>query len=505
MYARHKSSTIMVIVISVFASAGTASAADERPLTALEKAYGRGVPSSPFLPVVYRYADALLEHGRDKYGPHKSGLLLSALDRRTLTPLESRPPAPAGIREGDRPGPHDGPLVGANPQLDQNQLRLLYTLYGLSRKQAYVDAADGELSWFLKNTQSSSTGLLPWGEHLSWNVMTDQVASGHRDPVHEFARPWVLWDKCFELAPDASKRFAVGLWRSQIADHETGAFNRHAPFDKSGPTDGMDFPRHAGFFIRTWAEAYHYTKDKMFLQAIDVLLTRYERKRHPATGLIELRTGKPDAHLCSTLSLAIDCDGASRRVPEPLATRLANFAACEDQIFCSLPHDLKGKQGFVAVVDRATAAPTAGATSPWDAKYGAYTTAMVAMMCVSRYENGGPVKYRDLIADAADVYLDSLPDEKMDAWPMTFGQAISLELAAFRATSRGAYHLRAFELGKVAVDRFWGDCPLPRASLKTDHYESITGPDTLALALVQLHLSTLHISAVRAPDNTIDR
>jgi hypothetical protein len=127
------------------------------------------------------------------------------------------------------------------------------------------------------------------------------------------------------------------------------------------------------------------------------------------------------------------------------------------------------------------------------------------MMCVSRYENTGTIGYRDLILAAADAYMNSLPGEDCDAWPMTFGQAISLELAAFRLSVSQKYHKRAFELGEIAVERLFDGNPLPRASLQTDHYESITGADTLVLALAELHLSTLHITAVRAPVNTIDR
>src|SRR5512143_3247464 len=82
------------------------------------------VPPSPFLPIIYRYADAMLEHGRDTYGAQKTGLFLSALDRARLAPLTNRPPAPAGIRESDRVGPKGGPLTGANPQHDENLLRL---------------------------------------------------------------------------------------------------------------------------------------------------------------------------------------------------------------------------------------------------------------------------------------------------------------------------------------------------------------------------------------------
>ena len=471
----------------------------------LKKMFRESIPASPFIGVVYSYADTMLKHGRDTYGPVKSGLFLSALDRKTLGPLKARPPAPSGIREGDRPGPRKGPLVGANPHLDENLLRLLYFLKGLSGEDRYPQAADNGLKWFLKNTQSPATGLLPWGEHLCWNVMTDKIASGHSHPVHEFARPWLLWDKCFELAPQESKRFALGLWNSQVADHKTGAFDRHASFHKSSPRPGMDFPRHAGFYIRTWAEAYAHTKDQTFLKAIEVMLTRYEAKRHTKTGLIEFKSGSPKANSALSLSLAIDCDGAAGKVPEPLRTRLAGFAAREDEVFCSLPHDLMAKSGFAMGLDLATGKSDGTFSSLWDAKYGAFTTAAIAMMCVSRYENTGKVGYRDLIIKAADAYLNTLPDEDTDAWPMTFGHAISLELAAFRATARDIYHKRAFKLGEIAIEKFFGDNPLPRAGLKTDHYESITGADTLALALTELHLTTLHITAVRAPVNTIDR
>ncbi len=461
-----------------------------------------GPAPTPFSGAVEKYVDTLMTVGRDTYGPQKSGLFLGALDRKTLKPLETRPPAPTGVRETDRPGGQTGPLVGANPQLDQNLLRLLF-LYGTWRGEKYPKAAEEQLTWFLKNAQSPATGLLPWGEHLCWDVMADKAAGGFA--AHEFARPWVLWEKCFELAPDESKRFALGLWESQVADHETGAFNRHASYDKSAPQDGRDFPRHAGFYIRTWAEAYAYTKDETFLKAIDVMLTRFEKKRHPTTGLIEMMTGNKICTPASSLSLAIDCDAASTKVPEPLAGRLSAFAAREDKIFCSLPHDLKGKKGFVLEVELATGTPTGKYTSVWQAQYGPPTTAAMAMMCVSRYENAAYLGYRDLISAAADVYVDAVPGPDVDLWPMTLGHAISLELAAFRATAQGKYHHQAYRLGNLAVEYFWGDSPLPKASLKSDHYESTTGADTLAVALQDLWVTARHINGVLVPANTIDR
>jgi hypothetical protein len=486
-----------VLALLAFAPAGHAADLD------LKKMFQEGIPASPFAGVFYGYANAMLEHGLDTYGPQKTGLPLSALDRKTLTPLKTRPPAPAGVSRGSRPGPAGKPLLGANPQTDQNLLRLLYFLKGLSGEDRYPQAADAGLKWFLQNAQSPKTGLLPWGEHLSWNVMTDEVACGAEEPLHEFSRPWMLWERCFELAPQQSKRFALGLWQHHVADQKTGELRAGADFDRASSRPAADCPRQAGFCIRTWAEAYAHTGDETFLSAIDVVLTRYERKRR---SLEQPARGNSDStSTCDWLSLAIDCDGAARKVPEPLRTRLAALAAREDARFCSLPHDLKGKKGFVKSLKTAGVAPYIAYTSLWDPTHGRQTTAAVGVMCVSRYENTGRVGYRKLIVAAADAYLDSLPGEGIDAWPLTFGQAITLELAAFRITARRKYHARAFRLGEIAIENFFGDSPLPRASLKTDHYESTTGADTLVLSLAELHLSTLTITAVRTPANTIDR
>src|SRR5574341_974795 len=174
--------TLGWLLLLVQASASAADAIQDQPVLAsagpsqviaaqMPKA---PVPPSPFLPAMYRFADTLLERGRDTHGPQKTGLFLSALDRATLTPLTNCPPAPAGVRSQDRVGPENGPLVGANPQHDENLLRLLYTLSELSSKAHYRAAADAEIKWFLENARSPATDLLCWGEHMSWNTLTDE-------------------------------------------------------------------------------------------------------------------------------------------------------------------------------------------------------------------------------------------------------------------------------------------------------------------------------------------
>ena len=59
------------------------------------------VADDPYLSAVRRAADALLTNGLDTYGPQKSAMMLSVLDRKTGKPLAKLPKAPAGIRGSD--------------------------------------------------------------------------------------------------------------------------------------------------------------------------------------------------------------------------------------------------------------------------------------------------------------------------------------------------------------------------------------------------------------------
>lgn len=439
-----------------------------------------GVAGKSLLDVVQGYADTMIERGRDTYGPQKSGMLLSALDRLKLVPLTVRPEPPGGIRRGDRSGQPWSALTGANPQLDQNLLRVLYALSEITQDAKYKRVADEELSWFLKNTLSPKTDLLPWGEHLSWDVMEDKVISGGDELMHEFARPWVLWDRCFELAPVESRRFALGLWEHQIANHQTGGFDRHAPYFVHRPVDGKDFPRHAGFYIATWAHAYKHTKDSTFLRAIETLVARFERKRVLKDGTMVGTTGP------------LDCHSAAELVPEPLSGRLRAFAEKEDELTRA------------EMAKQREAGASAQSAPLWQTGYSAGTQSSTAMFYLARYEQTQKQAYRDALVEIADSYIDAVPEEDVDVWPLAFAHAISTQAAAYRFTQREVYREQAQRLAKMAVTLFWQDNPLPRASLKTGHYEAITGADSLALALLEVHAIT-HRLAVKLPSNTIDR
>ena len=343
----------------------------------------------------------------------------------------------------------------------------------------------------LENVLKQGTDLLAWGEHLSWDFRWEAPISGggghgsYRERIHEFYRPWLLWKRSFELAPEPCTRFARGLWEHQIHDQKTGDFSRHANFDWHRTDDGSQFPRHGGFYIDTWAWAYEKSKDAVFLKAISVLVESFEARRTkdwgrfvPA-GAIPMQTRKPGIYeATSNLSLAIDLDRAASRVPPELARTMRRCAKTIDEIYLRKSEDvwrLFAKEGHVRTY--------------WRDGYGGsgHTFAKEAMLCLLRFRQTGNAGYRKRVLTWADEYLDQPPAAEDLLSPGVLGDAILLEIAAFRMTGDEKYLERAARFGRFAVRTFF-DHPsaLPRATTKHDHYEAIMRADTLAMGLLEL-------------------
>jgi len=432
-----------------------------------------------YLKVVRAYADAMIEHGRDKYGPVHSPLFAATLDRKTLRLPDAPPPGIPGIRAGDRT------LTGANPMHDLDLYQVLYVLTKIVRDARYAAAADEALKWFFEHTQSPATGLFAWGEHLGWDFRTETFRGRN---AHEFYRPWVLWERSFRLAPEPCYNFALGLWRHQIADQTTGDYSRHARYTEHGPEKGYEFPRHGGFYIATWASAYARYKDPELLQAIEALLASFEARRNRQSGALPMQTRAPLDWYApqSELSLAIDLWDGAKMVPENLAGRMRAFAAKTDEVFLKVAHDLgpRGK-GFVENANTFTLQPVSF-TKTWETGYGLLTDSGYAMLCLLRYRQVKLDGYKRLVLATADRYLVGTPDTAIALYPGSSGDAMALLLGAWRLTGDRKYLNRAGEFGAQAVQLFFDNSALPRASTKHDHYEAITRADTLAMELLDL-------------------
>ena len=454
-----------------------------------------------YLDIARQYADTMIEHGRDVYGAEQTPLFAVSLDRgflrihegAALEAILAIERSDWGIRS------HDRMVQGANPMQDQNLYRVLYALSDITGESVYAQAADDALRYFFTHCQSPVTGLFAWGEHIGWDFSTEAIIDKNAGTTHEFARPWMLWDRSFELAPEPCAGYARGLWDHQIADQDSGYYSRHARYDVHGPGRGSEYPRHGGFYIATWAAAYERTGDQTYLDAIECLVDSYERNRNPDTGALLAETQSPDLMWPnSNLSLAVDLWDAADKVPDALAEKMRACALKTDDVFLAIKHDLApGGPGFMIHSVTSTLEPgwlrlgkpddsRRHYSDIWATSYGNATDAQIAVLCYLRNRQVSRDGYRKLILDAAERYMTSDPDTTVVLYPGAPADAIYLMLAAEDLTGDERYMARARELADMAVAIFFDGSPLPRASSKHGHYEAITRGDTLVMALLNL-------------------
>ncbi len=460
-----------------------------------------------------RFADTMIEHGRDTYGQQRSPLFAVALDRKTYRPFETAPKPLSGYRGKDRI------VNGANPMVDENFYQMLYALSRITGQPRYAAEADAALKWFFENCQSPK-GLMAWGEHQGWDFFKD--APSAPDAPHEFLRPWVLGDRTAELAPEAMHRLAVGLWEHQIGDHETGEFSRHAMaiWDVKKPSGrkGAEFPRHGGFYIAMWASEYQRSQNPLMLHAIEVLVDSFLKRRHPDTGAIPADSGRPDMMWPpSNISLAIDLSDAATKVPSPLADKLRDCAAEIDRTYLKLPHTPgPGGKGFVQAAATDTLLPGefgqndgegkfkiywAPYSNPWGAGYyGEKSSAIFALHCAERYRQTGSQAYRKLVLECAETYLtenlDMTPVARPEGgtevplvYPAGVAPVITLQAEAYRMTGDSRFLKRAEYFADKAIEIFLPeDSFLPRAGSlpRQVWYEALSGGADLMMALLDL-------------------
>jgi hypothetical protein len=376
---------------------------------------GPAVRAHDFLSIVRAYADAMIQHGRDGYGPVHSPLFAEAVDRDTMRMLEGSPLVGIAKIPFEQWGirPHDRMLGGANPQHCQNLYQILYALATITGREHYAQEADRSLAFFFTHCQSPATGLLYWGEHAGWDLHREGPLQTRSGDIHEFYRPWVLWQRSWSLAPEACRRFALGLWEHQIGDHQTGDFSRHARISAHGPDTESPYARHGGFFIETWAAAYEQTGDQVFLQAIQTVLDGLELARLSEGGYLTSRNKATGSRTPYAVSLAISLENAAAAVPAPLAAKMRAVAQANDEAFVKAhpPSD--------------TPSP-ATSENLWTNAYGSGARVGYANVLMLRYRQTRIQAYRDTILQQARRYRQEEINLTHAVWPGTVGQAVLL-------------------------------------------------------------------------------
>lgn len=269
------------------------------------------------------YVDAMLTYGRDHYGDRHSPSFVDTINLRTMsmpreTSAETTRLYQSLFRAADS-------STGCNPMYHIDLHQLLDVLSDVTGEAKYRQAAKDSIQWFFRNTQSDVTGFVAWGEHLAWDLVEDRITLAAREgdrvfvsDIHEFYGPWIHWKTTCEVAPEQAKRFAMGLWEHQIADHETCEFSRHARYSKHAPGKGYEFLRQVGFYLDTWASVYAATKDERMLKPIEQFLKALRKWQNPDSGLLPFEGRSPNvAFILHNLSFAVDGWEASTKLPDP--------------------------------------------------------------------------------------------------------------------------------------------------------------------------------------------
>lgn len=226
---------------------------------------------------VRTFADNLIEHARDHYGPKQTPLFVSQLDIKTRTLL----PAASKLYISDQRG-GAGPTTN-NLQFDTGLLRLLYALSKVTGDSKYAAAADEYLSYYLANLPDQR-GAFPWGDHRGYDVVADKIAEG----VHEFKVAWPLWDAMYRLNPKAVTRQIEALRRHINDPKKSLAFNRHM-----GHAAHCSLNSSGSAWVAAWAFLHTKTGDTKHLDWARAMADYFWNLRDQTTGLLSVQPFDP--------------------------------------------------------------------------------------------------------------------------------------------------------------------------------------------------------------------
>jgi outer membrane protein assembly factor BamB len=248
--------------------------------------------SSPYAEAAKKYAEALLEHGRDHYGPAHTPLFVQMIDLRTLEVPRQRTAAEwraemAGWKEDSNYlmwGKDRSSVLWAqdsNLLWDTENIRLMYALSEETGDARYAAAADNYIHYFLKHCVSRTTGFFAWGEHIAYNVVDDEI-HGQR---HELQHAAPLWPELWKFDPDAVRNEIEAIYQYHITDKRSMAYDRHANHWNGLPErDQATIMGYAGIYIDAFAFLFEMTQDAKYTEWARKLVLAFQSKSN-AQGL----------------------------------------------------------------------------------------------------------------------------------------------------------------------------------------------------------------------------
>ncbi|MHC4444457.1 MAG: hypothetical protein ACYTBZ_03745 [Planctomycetota bacterium] len=278
-----------------------------------------------YLQAVSRFADKVLEHGRDVYGPLKTPLFVDGINVDTLEP-------PVWIWKGKK-------RVLSNQASQQTLFRTLVGLSAATGDPKYRRATVDAVGYAFGHLQDGG-GLLYWGGHAYYDALEDKPVSG----VHELKHHYPYYELMWQVDSEATRRFIEGVWNAHVLQWEILDVNRHGSYGgavgklwgheyQGGPvyfdSKGLSFMMSGTDFVYAAALLSHLGSDDRPLVWSKRLARRYVEVRHPETGLGASNFSVPYTHRMRKQFPQFDGRFTEATVTDLYGSRYSDCAICQ--------------------------------------------------------------------------------------------------------------------------------------------------------------------------------
>ena len=245
--------------------------------------------SERYMGAVTRFADTVIEHGRDTYGEKKTPVFVDGLHVETLSPP---------LWKGDGYQSY----IMSNFASQQGLMRTLDGLTELTGDTRYRQAAEDATRYTLKNF-TSPNGLLFWGGHSAWDLLLDRPVGEEDGRKHELRNHRPYFQIMWRVNKDATRKLMETIWAGHIVDWQRLDYERHCkmmteytPKWDAEFREDIDVPYPAWFgnmsFANVTPTLLHTSVSLAILANHAKGLTwsrrlayRWEQTKHPETGL----------------------------------------------------------------------------------------------------------------------------------------------------------------------------------------------------------------------------
>lgn len=176
--------------------------------------YGLGQTNADadrYMKAVQRFADNVIENGRDKYGELQTPLFADGLQ------IDSLIPATWKGKGGEN-------WVLSNFANQQPLMRLLDGLSAITNDKKYSRAAEDATLYVLTNLRTPN-GLLYWGGHTAWDLNRD-MAIGNQ--THELKTSEPYFHLMWRVDSTATRKLLETIWFAHVINWYHIDYNRHA-------------------------------------------------------------------------------------------------------------------------------------------------------------------------------------------------------------------------------------------------------------------------------------